>query len=262
MEAERKADAQSKRAAAMGVVLGLRRRKLDLTQRAVADRAGMRAAVLGEIEAGSRQPTSRELSSLAQSLETTPSRLLAEAELWTAVERSPGPSFLHAAAIALRQASELRDALLEHALALTLPAARPCQEEREAERLLAEQSWQRLRPLSPAARRASIGGDPVLADPRFMRWGLVERLCLECEGMLHTDPPAATTLAELALHVAERVGGTPTWKRHLQGYAWAYIAKAKLGAADRAGAEAAAEKARGLWSPSRQKEPDLLSWPL
>lgn len=247
--------------ATVGVALAARRRKLNLTRKEVADRARMGEAALAEIEAGRRNPEPAELVRLARHLRTTPGLLQVEGELSAAIDRAPNESSLHWALCSLRWAEDFRSALMEHAHAASIPLARPCTEEAGRERLLAEDAWKSLEPLTPMARKEAVGEDVLLVYPLFQRWGLAEKLCAECEAVLSSDPRSALGLAELALQVAGRVSGTLAWQRHLKGYAWAYIAKAKFAGGDRAGAEEAVTRGKELWNPQNQDEPDLLEWP-
>lgn len=248
-------------AAALGAALAARRLRLTLTRREVAERTRLKERAVGNIEAGRRWPTAEELSVLARCLQVKQGRLLEEADLVETFRRLPGNSHLEAAKEVLSWTGDLEGILMETFRAHALPHAKPCAGEAGRERQLAEESWKRLKPLSPEARWASIGGDRLLANPLFMRWGLAERLCIECEAALAEDPAEALGLGKLALRVAGMVGGDPAWRRHLQGYAWVFIAKAALAAGDRAGAELAVSTGRDLWNPSSIEERDFLEWP-
>jgi transcriptional regulator with XRE-family HTH domain len=254
-------DANPATAAALGAALAARRLRLTLTRREVAERTRLKERAVGNIEAGRRRPTAEELSVLARCLQVKQDRLLEEADLVETFRRLPGNSHLEAAKEILSWTGDLYGLLMETFRARALPRAKPCAREAGWERLLAEDSWERLKPLSPEARRNSIGGDRLLANPLFMRWGLAERLCAECEAHLAEDPAEALGLAELALRVAGMVAGDPAWRSHLKGYAWAFIAKAKQAAGDRAGAEQAVSTGRDLWNPSSIEERDFLEWP-
>lgn len=245
----------------LGAALAARRRDRHLTRREVSRRTRIKDGTLARYEDGLQHPTPEEMTRLAHCLGTTPARLHGEGEALAALRRAPAGASFEAVHSALLFGRDFRAALIETARAMALPAARPCPKETGPERRLAEDSWRRLEPLSPEARRRAIGWDPILANPLFQRWGLAERLCLESEAASADDPERARHLAELALYVAERVDGEPAWRNHLQGYAWAFIAKAKLAGGDRAGAESALAQGRSLWNPRSIEEPDFLKWP-
>lgn len=65
---------------AFGMALRERRRALDLSQEALASRAGLDRTYIGGLERGERNPTLRVVWLLADSLGVVPSELLADAE--------------------------------------------------------------------------------------------------------------------------------------------------------------------------------------
>jgi transcriptional regulator with XRE-family HTH domain len=240
----------------LGAAVAARRQRCRVTRKELARRTGIADWTLADYEAGRQYPTPAELTRLADCLQTTPERLREEGELLAAIRDLPAGASLAPARAALDFARDLRAAFLGAIQAAVLPAARPCTEEAGPERRRAEASWRELERLDPEAQRAAIDQSPL-----FRRWGVAERLCSESEALLATAPQRALQLAELALRVAERVAGDPAWRRHLQGYAWAFIAKARFAAGDRVGAEQAAATGRSLWNPDSIAEADFLQWP-
>jgi tetratricopeptide (TPR) repeat protein len=112
----------------------------------------------------------------------------------------------------------------------------------EVDRRHAEELWARLKPLSSRERRELVEDSLELQS-----WALVERLCLESERAAADSVGRARDLAGLALHTAAKVEGAESWRRRLQGYAWAYRANADRVANDLAAAEAAFARAWHLW---------------
>lgn len=65
---------------AFGMALRERRRALELSQEALASRAGLDRTYIGGLERGERNPTLKVIWVLADSLGVVPSELLADAE--------------------------------------------------------------------------------------------------------------------------------------------------------------------------------------
>jgi transcriptional regulator with XRE-family HTH domain len=64
----------------LGRAIKVRRAELDLSRRDLAEAAGLSYSYLAEIENGSKQPSSKALSSIAHALRLSPAELMASAE--------------------------------------------------------------------------------------------------------------------------------------------------------------------------------------
>jgi transcriptional regulator with XRE-family HTH domain len=88
---------------------------------------------------------------------------------------------------------------------------------------------------------------------------LCERICEESLAAAVDDSEdSALELAELALHVAERVGGGDFWRWRVQGYAWAHVGHARRRHGDLAGAREAFARFRQLWEQGAPADPSGL----
>jgi transcriptional regulator with XRE-family HTH domain len=117
----------------------------------------------------------------------------------------------------------------------TLEPPRPSPEEELRE---AEEIWQRLEKHPIPFRRRLIE-----LSPRSGSWALAVRACeASREGMADER----LELADLALSIAERAPGEEGWYSRLNGYCWAYVAKAREAANDFTGAGEALARAREL----------------
>jgi transcriptional regulator with XRE-family HTH domain len=141
--------------------------------------------------------------------------------------------------------------LESYALAETAAARRESPAEA---RLAAERFWKGLAVFPSPRWRWTIDLSPRASKS----WALAELLCHESERAAANRAPEALELAELALSVAGRVEWKDEWKRHLQGYAWAFVGNARRVADDSSGAGAAFAKARELWRSGAGSEGGLL----
>jgi transcriptional regulator with XRE-family HTH domain len=106
---------------------------------------------------------------------------------------------------------------------------------------------------STSARALSLALDSATAQvlglgrasrPEIQRWMLCERLCAESERVAAANAGRALELADLALRVAQRIGGAEGFR--VQAYAWAYLGNARRVTGDLASAEDSFLKARRL----------------
>jgi transcriptional regulator with XRE-family HTH domain len=81
----------------------------------------------------------------------------------------------------------------------------------------------------------------------YQTWGLCELLCEDSREAVEDGEGSALELAELALHVAERVPGDDDWRACVQAFAWAHLGHVRRDRGDRAGAEEAFDRFRQLW---------------
>lgn len=63
-----------------GIAVRMRRKHLDISQEQLADIAGLHRTYVGSVERGERNISLSNIHALARALNTTPSRLLSEAE--------------------------------------------------------------------------------------------------------------------------------------------------------------------------------------
>ena len=117
--------------------------------------------------------------------------------------------------------------------------------------------WKRLARATPAQRN-------VLVDEaeEFQSWALCERVADESVAVAPADPREALALAELACRIADLAPGSETWRRRLQGYAWAAVSHARRAGGDLDGAGEALSLARRHWkagNPGDPGNPGLLS---
>lgn len=137
------------------------------------------------------------------------------------------------------------DLLLGGGLDLSAPPPHP--EDREE----APELWEALSRYDASTRRILVE-----ESARFRKWALCERLCAESRRA--ASPDEAQELADLALRIAELVPGEESWRRRLQGYAWAHVANASQARGEMAEAEEALETARRLWESGAPGDPGLL----
>jgi transcriptional regulator with XRE-family HTH domain len=113
--------------------------------------------------------------------------------------------------------------------------------------------WQRMKGRATAQRRALVED-----TPEFRSWALCELLCKESIKAAADNADRARELAELALFVAELVGGEASWCWRLEGYAWAHVGNARRVGGDLPGAEEAFARAGKLWEAGAPGDPRLL----
>lgn len=133
---------------------------------------------------------------------------------------------------------------------LRLDDHRRAQEARHDARFL----WERLKPLTPAQRRAKVD-----ASQEFRTWALCELVCEKSIEAAADRADCALDLASLAVHVAERAPGQEEWRNRLQGYALAHLANARRVGGDLAAADKVFARAKKLWEAGRGGCVDFLN---
>jgi len=191
---------------ALATLRSLRR----LSRRAVALAAGIKPQALSDYEKGKKSPNRRTRERLAGALRVTPAFLEGLAALLPAIglttdQGLPPVGLVRAVLDFAREA----DALLSINV-LRLPATLG---EHQAQVL-----WERLRPYSPAERRAVIS-----EVEEFRSSSLALLLCEESVAVAAADAGQSLELAWLALFIAERVPGRDAWRWRLAGYVWAFV---------------------------------------
>jgi tetratricopeptide (TPR) repeat protein len=111
--------------------------------------------------------------------------------------------------------------------------------------------WARLEGLSSAERRMLV---EELEE--FWSWALCERVAAESVARAPNHPGEAP---ELALLVAERVSGERRWLWRLKGYALLYVANSRRVCQDLPGADEALARARPLFEAGASGDPGLLN---
>jgi tetratricopeptide (TPR) repeat protein len=118
----------------------------------------------------------------------------------------------------------------------------------------ADSLWRRLKRL-PQEDRLLL----VEEDRRYRKWGLVVLVVQESLDAAPNQPKEALALAQLALRIAELVGGTREWCWRLQGYAGAGLINAQRVCSDLPAARKARARARQLWEDGEPGDPGLLN---
>ena len=227
------------------------------TQEELAKALGTTARALSEYETGKRYTPERIVRRTAEimgiSVFTVVEIEAALRDLRSALQNAPLPR------------GNLRDGLAEELY-------RGCEDlaRKAVETVLASsQAW-----MSPAgSRRDLVPADVLWAElercgtkerrlvveegVEYQTWGLCKLLC---EKSLEAADGEGTALelAELALHVAERVAGEEDWRAGVQAFAWAHLGHARRRIGDRSGAEEALARFRRLWRPEASLQPLLL----
>jgi tetratricopeptide (TPR) repeat protein len=124
----------------------------------------------------------------------------------------------------------------------------------EAPRLLEE-----LLPLPPAERLAHLH-----ADLRFVTWGLCELLIRRSCQTAPDQPPEALDLADLAVHVADRIAEDDLfeerWVYQLRSLAWAALGNAHRVQGHLTGAERSFDMADSWWEAGTRGTEDALGY--
>jgi transcriptional regulator with XRE-family HTH domain len=208
----------------------------DATQQEQADELGIAKGTLTQIEGGTRRASADLLDKMAERAGLTVDQGDELLDLHDTlsrppqrVGRDPEPLFtqlgepLHARA----------HRTFQRLLTLRLPVPPPREEDREPARDLFAQ----LKGLTPDQRLAVVR---IAAD--YQTWAICE---LAVEESLSGE---AEAWSELAMEIAEVVGGTKEWQSRVRGYALAARAKALRVAGKEGEAAAAGREAWRLWA--------------
>lgn len=242
----------------LGYALKLLRESLGLNQRTAARKVGLSPVTLCSYEKGDLDLSPARLVSLATAM-GAPQERVDVAIFCTLIllpDSSGGPRF------PVEPSSEVRLRILaaaarvgrravETALDGLLRAAQEAQAEED--RREAEALWKRLRNRSKKQCLALVE-----EAEEFRSWALAERLCAESARAAAHDPLRAIELAEIALHIAERVSGDEAWRYQLQGYAWAFLGNALRVHNRLPEAETTFSTAWALWDKGAPVDPGLL----
>lgn len=121
------------------------------------------------------------------------------------------------------------------------------------DRLLAPGLWKRLKRYRRELRRRVVD-----KDAKFHSWGLAELLCRESVRAAADDAGEAVELAELALHVANRVPGDEKRRARLQGWAWYHVGNGRRVHGRLPEAGTAVDTADRLWEAGEGADGGLL----
>jgi tetratricopeptide (TPR) repeat protein len=242
----------------LSVALTTLRRARGWTAQDLADATGVSTKMISVYEIGRKAPTrervEKMVAAMGYGVEAVDLVLLGLKEVSCAAEAprspvDPTPNELRRIKqFAAREGLAVVD-LMEGHLVQLVRARRARQARREAARL-----WARLRSVSAAERRRLVEG-----SPKFHTWALAERLCHESEEAASDRADRALELASLACRVAELMAGEQSWRSHLQGYCFAFLANARRVAGDLRGATEAFVRAWKLWEDGAGVGPGLLA---
>ncbi len=113
--------------------------------------------------------------------------------------------------------------------------------------------WRRMKRRTPSERRALVEN-----GLEFRSWALCELICKESIKAAADNADRARELADLALLIADFAIGEASWRRRLQGYAWAHVGNARRVGGDLPGAEEAFSRSGELWNAGAPGDPGLL----
>jgi transcriptional regulator with XRE-family HTH domain len=238
----------------LGTAIAVLRTVRGRDQAALARAAGVQASSISDYERGKVRPSARTLDRLLSGLRLPASALGAALGFVRSLQRgeesapAAGPeataaSFGDAEAGFVRVAATLAKERLP-----IQPSREEPDSEAEAARL-----WERLRRYGARERRAVVN-----ESPQFSSWGLCVLLCEESARTAADEARRAVDLAELALLVAGRVPGPEPWRLRLQGWASAFLGKARRAQGNLAGAEEAFARSHKLWQAGAPGDPGLL----
>ncbi|MFL6233117.1 MAG: helix-turn-helix transcriptional regulator [Thermoanaerobaculia bacterium] len=216
------------------------------TQQELAKALGTTAGALSEYETGKRYTPERIVRRTAEIMGISVSTVVeietALRDLRSALQNAPLPK------------GNLRDSLAEElyrgfeelarkAVETVLASSQAWMSSAESARDLvpADVLWAELERCGREERRLVVE-----EGVEYQTWGLCKLLCQK--SLETTDGGgAALELAELALHVAERVAGDKDSRVFIQAFAWAHLGQARRRLGDRPGAEEALARFREFW---------------
>lgn len=128
----------------------------------------------------------------------------------------------------------------------------------KAARKDADERWPDLQAATPEKRRRLVE-----TFPRYRTWAMAERVCEASIKAAANSATEALELATVALFIAERIPGEPSFRSRTEGYCWAHVANARRVGEDFNGADLAFGRAWELWNAGADSDPDLLAeWKL
>jgi tetratricopeptide (TPR) repeat protein len=243
-----------------GVFVQRLRRRYGLER--AAELVGLTAKTLQRYGKGEATPPPKTLARLAQQAGFSPPMLerlqghlkahrLAEAGELAGEPGSPRRPFsTKVAAVALEAAEEAAAVLVvEPALAPWEQTGKPRPEDRGR----AAELWQRFLGQDPAERHCL-----VRESSAFHLWSFAERLANESEAAAAHSPADALELARLAVDVARKIQGIPSWCARSEAYSLLYLGNSLRVCNDLVQARIAFGKARKLQAAFSPNDPPLL----
>lgn len=238
------------------IILAFLREGLGWSQSQLERAAGLPANTVGNYENGHKQLTRERLEYLLSFLGAGPERidgLLAELEAARAAGRSgpldPFSSRRRKIEAIAAQFGRLAAGFARAALNLLTLGSETVHAHDQADHL-----WRRLKRHPPEDRLLVVE-----EDRRYRKWGLVVIVVQESLDAAPNRPKEALELAQLALRIAELVGGEKEWRWRLQGYAGAALTNSWRVCSDLPAARKARARARQLWEDGEPGDPGLLN---
>jgi transcriptional regulator with XRE-family HTH domain len=238
------------------VILAFLRAGLGWSQNQLEKAARLPVNTVGNYENGHKQLTRERLELLISFLGAGPERidgLLAELELARAAGRSgpldPFSSRQRRIEAIAAQFGRLAAGFARAALNLLTLGSETVHAHDQGDHL-----WRRLKRHPPEDRLVLVEH-----DRRYRKWGLVVIVVQESLDAAPNRPKEALELAQLALRIAELVGGVKEWCWRLQGYAGAALTNAFRVCSDLPAARKARARARQLWEDGEPGDPGLLN---
>jgi transcriptional regulator with XRE-family HTH domain len=246
----------------LGRLIAILRTARGWSQSALARASGVKRGSISEYESGAKTPDASTLERLLAAMGFEWAAL--DLARWFLGTLFPGESVSAGTAIVSallregaveigRTAARLGEltALLERG-AEQVVQERELSESRAEEPASAAELWDRLRPL-PAKRQESL----VRTDAAFWSKTLCLLLCSESEKACAASPVQAVRLADLAIIVAERVGGESAWRSvRLKGFAMVHRGNALRVQGVFEQAEHAFAQADELWRSGEDAVPE------
>jgi transcriptional regulator with XRE-family HTH domain len=237
-----------------GICLYILRSLRGWTQEELANTLGTTASAISEYEKGKRFVPERIVRRAAQVVGVpVPTQVQLEEvlrDLRAVLRSTPVPK----ADLRDRLAEELSLGFEEIARKIVETVLASSQAWKSSERDLvpADVLWAELERCGPEERLLVVE-----EGVEYQTWGLCKLLC-EKSLKIKDGDGAALGLAELALHVAERVSGDMDRRACVQAFAWAHLGYARRKRGDRSGAEEALARFRQLWRPGTSSRTLLL----
>ena len=223
------------------------------SQKELAEAAGIPANLISDYERG-RKTLSRERLELMAAHMGLPSTAVDRALFFLQAIREasgepgpPGPHDWRIEAVAAQSAMLMSD-FTRRMLGMLTAEMRALEARQQAASL-----WVRLKRYTAAQRRMIV---EELAE--FRNWALCELLCEESIKAAADSADRALELANLALHVAERIPGEEAWRSRVQGYAWAHVGNARRVKGDLPGADEAFGFSKRRWRTGSANDSSLL----
>ncbi len=239
------------------LVLGFLRQGQKWSQAQLAAAAGVSPKLISEYERGGKTLTRQRLEFLIALMGLPPERIDATLECLEDNRASSRPSAADDSFARTRQRVEelsSRVSRLTKSFARSLFTLVTTEGEGLTARQQAERLWARLLRRTPAQRRVLIE-----EGREFRSWALCERAVVESIALAPNHPQDALAMAELALHIAERVPGEQTWRWRLQGLSWGMIANARRVLGDLPASDSALARATKLWEDGAPGDPGFLN---